>query len=574
MLLLSAIPGGCAHHASADLVLKNGRIYTVESSPAWAEALAATGETILAVGSNEQVEKYVSGSTQVIDLEGRFALPGFIDGHGHFMSLGLAKMRLDLTTCRNFGEMIEKAAGACRVARTGKWVVGRGWHQEKWDRAPEPAVEGLPLHDELSSACPENPVLLVHASGHSGIVNARAMQLAGISSRTPDPAGGHIVRDTAGNPTGVFSETALDLLTDELDASLAKRKPGKIEADRQRAFELATAECLSKGVTSFQDAGSTFEVIDFYSRLAEQNELIVRMWVMILEDNEDLSGKLADYHIIGKGDDHLTVRAVKRIVDGALGSHGAWFLEPYSDRPGNSGLNATPLDEIEVTAQMAIESGFQLCIHAIGDRGNREVLDLYQRTFEAHPDKNDLRWRIEHAQHLHPADIPRFAELDVVASMQGIHCTSDGPWVIERLGEKRAEEGAYAWRSLVESGAVVSNGTDTPVEDVDPIANFHALVTRKMKDGRTFFPDQCLSREQAIDAYTINAAHAAFEEDIKGSLAPGKLADIVVLSKDILSVPEVEIRDTEVVMTIVGGEIVFENGDIKRPVSRPEPVPR
>jgi predicted amidohydrolase YtcJ len=270
-------------------------------------------------------------------------------------------------------------------------------------------------------------------------------------------------------------------------------------------------------------------------------------------------GKLKNYRIIDHGDRRLTVRAIKRLIDGALGAHGAWLLEPYSDLLESVGLIGTPVDSIRATAELAIADGFQLCVHAIGDRGNREILDLYEATFKKHPGKCDLRWRVEHAQHLHPDDVPRFASLSVIASMQGIHCTSDGPWVPKRLGDKRSKEGAYAWRSLLDSGAVVSNGTDTPVEDVDPIANFHALVTRKMKDGSAFYPEQRMTRDEALRAYTYTAAYAAFEEKSKGSLTPGKLADIVVLSRDILTIPEDDIPGTEVLFTILGGKVLYQS---------------
>jgi predicted amidohydrolase YtcJ len=254
----------------------------------------------------------------------------------------------------------------------------------------------------------------------------------------------------------------------------------------------------------------------------------------------------------------LTVRAIKRLIDGALGAHGAWLLEPYSDLPGSTGLNMTPVEEIEQTAALAIRHGYQLCTHAIGDRGNREILDIYQRIFEEHPDKKDLRWRVEHAQHLHPEDIPRFDRLGVIASMQGIHCTSDAPWVPARLGDERANQGAYVWKKLMNSGAVVANGTDTPVEAVDPIMNFHALVTRQTKEGKAFYPDQRMTREEALKAYTLNGAYAAFQENIKGSLTPGKLADMVVLSRDILTVPEDLIPGTDVLITILGGKVVYQ----------------
>ena len=327
-----------------------------------------------------------------------------------------------------------------------------------------------------------------------------------------------------------------------------------------KAVELAGREALSNGVTSFHDAGASFQTIDLMKGLAAEGRLPVRLYVMVrFATNEEMAVKLPEYRMIGFGNQFLTVRSIKRIIDGALGPHGAWLLEPYEDLD-STGLNLETVEDIEATAALAIEHGYQVNTHAIGDRANREVLDLYQRTFEANPDETDLRWRIEHAQHLHPDDIGRFGELGVIAAMQGIHCTSDGPWVRKRLGERRAEEGAYVWQKLMAAGAVVTNGTDVPVEKIDPIASFHATVTRRMKDGSTFFPDQRMSREEALRSYTIHNAHAAFEEDIKGSLTPGKLADIVVLSQDIMTIPEAEIPDTRVVHTILGGRVAYTSG--------------
>jgi predicted amidohydrolase YtcJ len=397
---------------------------------------------------------------------------------------------------------------------------------------------------------PDNPVVLRHASGHASFVNAKAMELSGIDADTEDPPGGTIVKDADGNPTGMLRETA---------QRLARAPSDWVESVERRKVALASKEILSKGITSFQDAGSSFRTIDLFKTMAEEGNLDLRLWVMVSESNDELAMKLPLYKIVNAGDHRLTVRAIKRAIDGALGSHGAWLLEPYADMPESTGLNTTSPEVISKTAELAIAHGFQLCVHAIGDRGNRESLDIFEAAFKANPEKNDLRWRVEHAQHIHPADIPRFGELGVVASMQGIHCTSDGPWVEPRLGEKRAKEGAYPWRTLLETGAVVTNGTDAPVEDVDPIESFYATVTRRMKaNGELFYPEQAMTREEALYSYTLAPAYAAFEEDIKGSLEVGKLADVTVLSKDIMTVPEAEILQAEVLYTIVGGDVKYE----------------
>ena len=537
----------------ADLVLRDGKIVTVDDTNPEAQALAVRGDEIIAIGTNDEVAAYIGEMTQVIELDGQLAIPGFIEGHGHFLGVGNAQMQLRLMDTQNWEEVVSMVAAAVEQAQPGQLIRGRGWHQEKWDPLPEPNVEGFPLHDRLSEVSPDNPVLLTHASGHATFANARAMEMSGITRDTPNPDGGEILRDSRNNPIGVFRETASRLL----NAASADAAP----PDPRRQAELAVAEALSKGVTSFQDAGSSFETVDLLKSMVDDGSLGIRLWVMLRESNEALAARGADYRMVGYGNNHLTVRAIKRSIDGALGSRGAWLLEPYSDSPESTGLNTTTPESISNTAAWAIANDFQLCVHAIGDRANRETLDIFQRVFEANPDKSDLRWRDEHTQHLHPDDIPRFAELGVIASMQGVHCTSDAPYVVARLGEQRAEQGAYVWKTLLETGAVVSNGTDAPVEDVSPLASYYATVSRKLADGSVFYPDQRLSRLEALQTYTINAAFAAFEEDIKGSLSVGKLADITVLSKDVMTISEDEIPSTEVVYTIVGGKVMYSQSN-------------
>jgi predicted amidohydrolase YtcJ len=374
------------------------------------------------------------------------------------------------------------------------------------------------------------------------------MEISDINRSTPNPAGGEILKDASGNPTGLLRETASGLVRTERDDAGRARK----------ALELASREALSKGVTSFQDAGSSFATIDLMKQMIDEGKIGVRLWVMVREGNTREAPRLAAYRMIDYGRSHLTVRAIKRQIDGALGSRGAWLLEPYTDKPDSVGLNTSTIADITETARLAMAHDFQLCVHAIGDRANRETLNIFEQAFRMNPAKRDLRWRIEHAQHLSPQDIPRFGQLGVIASMQGIHCTSDAPYVLERLGPKRAEEGAYVWQKLMKSGAIVSNGTDAPVEDIDPIANYYATVTRRTKDGTVFFPDQRMSRLEALRSYTLNAAYAAFEESSRGSLTVGKLADMTVLSADITTVPAEQIRTAAVVYTIVGGKVLYK----------------
>jgi len=545
----------------ADLILHNGTIVTVDDAIGTVQALAVRGDRIIDLGTNDRVMLHRGETTRIIDLDGRLAIPGFIEGHGHFTGLGEAKMNLDLMHVRNWNEVIQMVAEAVKNAQPGEWIVGRGWHQEKWDSVPADSVEGFPTHHALSAVSPDNPVFLGHASGHASFANAKAMEMAGISGSTEDPPGGEILRNDRGEPIGIFRETATALIARAMEGRSMSRRA---QFERlNRAIQLASEECLKKGVTSFQDAGSDFATITALAQAAEQGELGVRLWVMIRDTNEDIRQYAAESKHYRLGNNFLTVGGIKRSIDGALGSRGAWLLASYSDAPDSTGLNTSTIESVTESARLALELDLQMCVHAIGDRANRETLDIYERLFSAlaEDQARNLRWRVEHAQHLHPADIPRFGSLGVIASMQGVHCTSDGPWVYARLGEERAEEGAYVRRKLIDSGAVISNGTDAPVEDVDPISSFYSTVSRRLKDGSVFFPDQRLSRMEALKTYTINAAFAAKEEDIKGTLTPGKLADIVVLSRNILECEEDEIPATNVVMTIVGGKVVYQSDD-------------
>ena len=541
--------------APADLVLTNGRIVTVDDARPEAEAIAISKDRIQALGTAAEIKPMIGPNTQVIDLQGKLAIPGFIESHGHFSGVGGSQLELNLMNVQSWDEIVKMVADAVTRAKPGQWIYGRGWHQEKWTSRPAPNVEGFPTHASLDKVSPNNPVALVHASGHAAFVNGKAMELSGIRRPTESPAGGEILRDQNGDATGLLRETAQRLIkrgAGEPTPTAAER-----EARARQELELAAKESLSKGITTFEDAGSPLATIDLMKKMIDEGKLGIRLWVMVRQDNAAIADKLAQYRMIDYGNGHLTVRAIKKAIDGALGPRGAWLLAPYSDKPESKGLQTTKTADIEETARLAMANGYQLAVHAIGDAANRETLDIFERAFKANPGKKDLRWRVEHAQHLSAADIPRFGKMGVIASMQGIHCTSDAPYVIERLGRARAQEGAYVWQKLMKSGAVVANGTDAPVEDVDPIASYYATVSRKLKDGTVFYADQRMSRMEALKSYTINGAYAGFEEENRGSLKPGKYADITVLSKDILKVAEDEIPTARVVHTIVGGKVLY-----------------
>ena len=544
--------------SAADLVLRNGKILTLDAAQPEVQAIAITAGKIVARGTNAQMSSQITPATRVVDLGGRLATPGMIEGHGHFTGVGQAKMALNLRDVKSWDEIVSMVAAAAKEAKPGEWIVGRGWHQEKWDKRPVPNVNGFPVHDELSKASPNNPVMLTHASGHASFVNQAALTAAGVTRDTPNPAGGDIMKDASGRPIGLLNERAQVLTRDAMSKHLAQRTAEEREAVLQKEIDLAAQEAVMKGITSFQDAGTDSAGIERLRKRAEAGTLPLRLWVMLRESTDRLVVDAPRVRMIGFGDDHLTVRAIKHQIDGALGTRGALLLAAYSDLPSTSGTATNDPKDLEKQANIAMANGYQMCIHAIGDGGNRIVLDLYEKIFQANPAVKDTRWRVEHAQHIDPADIPRFGKLGVIASMQAIHATSDGPMVLPRLGEKRAREGAYVWQSLIKSGAHVSQGTDAPVEDVNPIENFYAAVTRRMKNGKTFYPEQKLSRMEALRSYTVENAYAAFEENLKGQLKTGMLGDITVFSKDIMTIPEEEILKTEVDFTIVGGKIAYQ----------------
>ena len=543
----------------ADLILRNGKIVTMDDRWPQVSALAVKGDRISAVGSDRDMLRYIGTETQVIDLKGMLAIPGFIEGHGHFYSLGASLMELELRNAENWDAIITLVAEEAKNKKPGTWIVGRGWHQDKWNRKPQPNVEGLPTHDELSAVSPQNPVFLSHTSGHGVFVNQAAMQVSGISERSVDPPGGEIVRDENGEPIGMLREYAAQPVRDALKAYQNQRSAQEVEMNMRQQVLLAAQNAIKNGITSFQDMGSTWEELDHLKIMATEGSLPIRLYMAVQEPAVEMEERLADYRLVGYGNNFLTIRCIgEKVLDGALGTHGGWLLESYTDLPRSFGLNVTPVPEIQYSAELAIKHGYQLAIQGIGDRAARELFNIYEEQFTMHPDKKDLRWRIEHAQVTHPDDLPRYSELGVIPGIQGIFACSDGPWVVDRLGEERTKERGYVFRSMAESGAIIMNGTDPPVEEIDPIASFHCSVTRELPDGSIFQPEQRLTRDQALRSYTINNAFAAFEEHLKGSITPDKLADITVLSKDIMSVPEDEILETEIIYTILGGKIVYK----------------
>ena len=549
-LLAAGLTLGASPQPSPDLIVHHARIYTVNAKQPVADALVVRGDRIVFVGTSDDALAMKGATTRVIDLQGATVVPGLEDAHGHFTSLGQSLQRLDFRNPTSYDQIVEMVRQAAAKARPGEWILGRAWDQNRW---PEKV---FPTADKLDAAAPHNPVYLTRVDGHAGLANHTALAAGGVTRETRDPDGGEIIRDKSGNPSGVLIDRAQGLVASKIPP------PGREHAIGQ--ILLADKECRRLGLTMIHDAGVPGDVIEHgYKPLIDQGKLQTRIYAMLSGSLDDLRpyfdrGPAANY-----GDYHLIVRAIKIIADGALGSYGAALLEPYSDRPDTRGLLTTPPEEVYEKTLAASKAGFQTCIHAIGDRANREVMDIFERVQKEVPGSRQLRMRNEHAQILDAQEIPRFAKLNVIASMQPTHATSDMPWVPTRIGPERTAEGAYVWRKIMRAGAMIASGSDFPVEEPNPMYGFYAAITRQDRTGNPpggWMPEEKLTRQEALESFTINAAYAAHMEEHLGSLEPGKLADFVVLSRDIMTAAPADILTTRVLKTIIGGHIVYEDG--------------
>ena len=541
---------------AADLIFVNANVLVCNQEMTRASAIAVHRGRIVAVGERDAVQPWLLGAKQVIDAGGRTLTPGLTDSHLHFIGLGQSLQQLDLSEAQSWDEIVAQVARASKLLPKGSWIEGRGWHQSKWTQSPEGNVGGYPNHDTMSAAVPDHPVVLTHASGHASFANRAAMELAGVDRNTSDPAGGEVLKDARGEPIGVFRENAQGLVSRAQARSTERFTAEQLRSTMAKQLQLAGQACLSQGITSVHDAGCSFATARLLKQFAESGELPVRMSVMIREGSVELAAQLPTHRFENVGDGFLNVRSVKASIDGALGPHGAWLLEPYSDLPTSSGLNTLALDELERIAGLCKQHQWQLCVHAIGDRANHEVLDIYERVLGS-ATSTDHRWRIEHAQHLSLEDVPRFGKLGVIPAMQANHCTSDAPFVPARLGERRSAQGAYVWRSLIDSGAIIPNGTDAPVERVDPRVSLFAAVTRQLPSGDLFYPEQCMTREEALLSYTSWPARASFQESDRGSLEVGKWADLVLWDVDLLDCKPAAILTSNVEITVLGGTVVY-----------------
>jgi predicted amidohydrolase YtcJ len=530
----------------ADLIVLNAKVYTADVNRPVAEAFAVRGGRIAFVGSARGALALAGPRTERLDLAGRTVFPGMVDAHAHLLGLGQALRTVDLVGTRSYDEVIARVVERARTARPGEWIRGRGWDQNDW------ADTRFPTHQALSRAVPNNPVYLTRVDGHAALVNAKALELAQVTAATPDPTGGRFIHDSAGTPTGV--------LIDAAQGVVGRVIPPASRAELQAQTLAAIAELNRWGLTGIHDAGVNAEGIAVYEALAREGRYSLRNYVMIRDNDEGVDAFMRRGPQNALYDGRLWIRAIKLSADGALGSRGAALLEPYSDDPGNTGLITTPMERVKSVAVRALRAGFQLNVHAIGDRANRLVLDQFEAALQEVP-VADHRFRIEHAQILHHQDIPRFAQLDVIPSMQGSHQTSDMYWVPNRLGWARAV-GAYAWRSLLNTGVVIPNGSDLPVEASNPLISFHSFITREDADNFPpggWFPEQRTTRQEALWSMTLWPAYAAFMENESGTLTAGKFADFVVLDRDIMTVAPEEILGTRVVMTVLGGRTVYRS---------------
>lgn len=524
----------------ADIVVRGANVLQCDMAMTQAQAVAVKDGRIVAVGSDSEVAAWIGAPTEVVDATDLTLTPGLIDSHLHFLGLGQSLQMLDLRDAHSWEEIVSMVEQASVGLPKGTWIEGRGWHQSKWTQPPEDDVDGYPVHTSLSDLVPDHPVVLTHASGHALFANAQAMQLSGVGPNTSDPAGGEILKDASGNPIGVFRENAGSLIRRGQQRSTQRMTDQERRKLTRQRIALASQACLEQGITSVHDAGSSFADARLLAEFAAAGKLPVRMFVMIREGRAALERQLGTEKRIDAGDGFLTTRSVKVSIDGALGPHGAWLLQPYSDLPSKVGLNTVALDELDKIAQLCKQHGWQLCVHAIGDRANQEVLNAYEKAL-AEQVAGDHRWRIEHAQHLAVEDIPRFGKLGVIPAMQANHCTSDAIFVPQRLGQRRSATGAYVWRSLINSGAIVPNGTDAPVERVDPRVSMYAAVTRQLPSGQAFYPEQCMTRKEALLSYTLWPAIAAFQESQVGSIQVGHWADFVLWDTDLLACPPEDI---------------------------------
>lgn len=550
-LLLISLTFPQTAESSADIVFKNGNIYTAKDGAPKAQAIAVKGDRILLVGSNEDAQKVTGANTHVIDLKGNTVLPGMVDAHQHLMGVGFREMTLNLEGTTSLDDLLTKVKAKVDQAKPDTWVTGRGWIETHWHPAR------FPTRWDLDKVAPNNPVLLGRADGHGAVANTAALKLAGVDRNTPNPFGGEISKDKqTGEPNGMLLDAAQELVR--------RKIPPTTREEAEREVELGVERDIKLGWTQIQDAGGSFDDVDIFKKLYAAGTIKLRIYKAVYGPGPQADRLLKEGPTIGEFQNRLTVRTIKVVSDGALGSRGAALLSPYCDAPETSGFLTVKAEALRPMLVDALRKGIQVETHAIGDRANRFILDEYETALKAVPVGErkiaDPRWRVEHAQIIDPADIPRFAKLGIIPSMQPSHAIGDLFFAPARLGIDRLT-GAYAWQSFIKLGVMVPGGSDAPVERGEPMIEFYAAVARKDPKGFSsegWHPEQAVSRKDALKMFTLWPAYAAFEEKLRGTLEPGKLADMTILSADIMEIPESEILKTRCVMTVIGGEVVYD----------------
>jgi len=537
--------------ATADLLFKNGNVYTANDQLPTAQAIAVKGDRIVFVGSNADAQKFVGKDTKVIDLQGKTVLPGFTDAHQHLSGVGFREMTLNLEGSTSLEDLLAKLKARVDQAKPGEWVTGRGWIETHW----QPPV--FPTRWDLDKVSPNNPVILGRADGHGAVANGAALKIAGVDKTTPNPFGGEISKDKkSGEPNGMLLDAAQGLVR--------RKEPGTTRADAERAVVLGAKRDVSLGWTQIQDAGGSYDEVEIFKKLYAAGSVKLRIYKAVYGPGPNANRLIKDGPIVGEFQNRLTVRTIKVVSDGALGSRGAALLAPYSDAADTSGFLTVKAEDLRPMLVEALKQGIQVETHAIGDKANRFILDEYETALKSVPESNRKvsvpRWRVEHAQIVNPVDIPRFVKLGIIPSMQPSHAIGDLFFAPSRLGIDRLK-GAYAWESFIKSGVIVPGGSDAPVERGEPMIEFYAAVARKDQKGFStdgWHPEEAVTREQALKMFTIWPAYAAFEESLRGSIEPGKLADLTILSADIMKIPELDILKTQCAMTVINGEIVYE----------------
>jgi predicted amidohydrolase YtcJ len=550
LLLCLFLICSCSQEKKADLIIRNTKIVTVDANFSFAEAVAVADGKIIWLGENSKAEKYIGDGTRVIDAEGLLVLPGLIDAHAHLVSLGDQLSNLEITSCNSLDEIILKLAERVALSEPGEWIIGGRWDHSLWED------NYFPIHDRLSEISPNNPVYLKRVDGNSAFVNQKAMDIAGINNDTPDPAGGKIHRKSNGEPSGVLINQAMNLVLKHIP----KDSPDVLMS----RLKLATQKCSEEGLTGVHEAGIGQSHISVFKTMADRGELPLRINAMLGDQEkpifevDNLSDYFRDSRIESYADDMLCLKTIKLFFDGALGSGGAAFHKPYFDDPENDGLLRIPPEYITEVTRAALENKMSVATHCIGIRGNSLCLDAYEEALIGYPG-TDHRLRIEHAQVVRKTDIARFVDLSILPAMQPAHCTSDKGMIASRIGEDRTEF-AYAWRSFIDAGLIIPAGSDFPVVDVSPLLGIYAAVTRKLPGediNPGWHPEQCMTLEEAIKSFTIWAAYGSFQEDIIGSIEPGKYGDFTIIDRDITRLDYEEILSANIVYTIVAGEIKY-----------------